>query len=90
MEDALAGEFYLTKRQGALNDVVENTDTAVTLGKGQFEQGQTDTFTILRLSSENLAAKILLTQIRASRLRERVNLHLALGGDFKGTGAPAK
>ena len=25
---------------------------------------------------------------RASRLRERVNLYLALGGDFEGTGAP--
>lgn len=44
----------------------------------------------LRLAGENLAAKIQLTQIRASRLRERVNLHLALGGDFKGTGATEK
>ena len=48
------------------------------------EQGQIDTFTTLRLASENLAAKIELTRIRASRLRERVNLYLALGGDFKG------
>ena len=45
-------------------------------------------FTVLRLAGENLAAKIQLTQVRASRLRERVNLYLALGGDFKGTGAP--
>jgi hypothetical protein len=47
-------------------------------------------FTILRLAGENLAAKVQLTQVRASRLRERVNLHLALGGDFKGTDAPEK
>ena len=47
-------------------------------------------FTILRLSGENLAAKYELTKVRASRLRERVNLYLALGGDFKGTGMPAK
>ena len=39
-------------------------------------------FTILRLASENLVAKIELTKVRASRFRERVNLHLALGGDF--------
>jgi len=26
--------------------------------------------------------------VGASRLRERVNLYLALGGDFEGTGAP--
>ena len=88
VEDALAGEFYLRKRQGALSDMVENSGTSVKLGRKQFEQGQTDMFTILRLSGENLAAKIELTKIRASRLRERVNLHLALGGDFKGTGSP--
>jgi outer membrane protein TolC len=58
------------------------------LGGKQFEQGQTDMFTVLRLTGENLAAKVQLTQIQASRLRERVNLYLALGGDFAGTGAP--
>ena len=62
----------------------------VKLGRGRMTEGQEDMFTILRLSGESLAAKIQLTQIRASRLRERVNLHLALGGDFKGTGMPAK
>ena len=44
-------------------------------------------FTILRLGGENLASKIQLTQVRAARLRERVNLYLALGGDFAGTDA---
>ena len=90
VEDALASEFYLAKRQSALSDMVDNTSTSVRLGEMQFEQGQADTFTILRLSGENLAAKIELTKIRASRLRERVNLHLALGGDFKGAGMPGK
>ena len=90
VEDALSHEFYLAKRQAAVSDMVEHTGTAITLGRAQLEQGQTDLFTILRLSGENLAAKIELTKIRAARLRERVNLHLALGGDFKGTGAPAK
>jgi len=47
-------------------------------------------FTVLRLTGENLAAKVQLTQVRASRLRERVNLYLALGGDFEGTGASVK
>ena len=60
------------------------------LGGEQLEQGQIDTFTTLRLASENLASKIELTRIRASRLRERVNLYLALGGDFKGTETFAK
>jgi NodT family efflux transporter outer membrane factor (OMF) lipoprotein len=90
VENALSNEYYLRKREGALADMVENSGTAVTLGRKQLDQGQADMFTILRLASENLAAKIEQTKVRASRLRERVNLHLALGGDFKGTGAPSK
>jgi NodT family efflux transporter outer membrane factor (OMF) lipoprotein len=90
VENALAGDFYLRKREGALNEMVSASADAVKLGRGRLDEGQEDMFTILRLAGENLAAKIQLTQIRAARLRERVNLHLALGGDFKGTGAPAK
>lgn len=85
VEDALASDYYLRKREGALTDVVENSSTSVKLAGEQLEQGVIDTFTTLRLASENLAARIELTRIRASRLRERVNLYLALGGDFKGT-----
>ncbi len=90
VEDALAGDYYLRKREGALSDLVENNTTSVKLAGEQLEQGQIDTFTTLRLAGENLAAKIELTRIRASRLRERVNLYLALGGDFKGTESYAK
>ena len=84
VEDALANDYYLGKREGALTEVVSNTAVSVKLGGEQLEQGQVDTFTVLRLAGEDLAAKVQLTQIRASRLRERVNLHLALGGDFSG------
>src|SRR5437588_7806739 len=90
VEDAFAGDYYLRKREGALADAVSSSADWVKLSREQLEQGQTDMFTILRLTGENLAAKIELTAVRASRLRERVNLHLALGGDFKGTGAPYK
>jgi multidrug efflux system outer membrane protein len=90
VEDALAGDYYLRKREGALADAVSNSADAVKFGRSQLEQGQIDMFTILRLAGENLAAKVEFTKVRASRLRERVNLYLALGGDFEGTGAPGK
>src|SRR5438876_6497319 len=89
-EDARAGDYYLRKREGALGTVVSSSAESVTFSRQQLEQGQIDMFTVLRLAGENLAAKVQYTQIRASRLRERVNLYLALGGDFEGTGAPAK
>src|SRR5947207_2245241 len=88
VEDALAGDYYLRKREGALGDAVSSSADSVKFGRQQLEQGQIDMFTILRLTGENLAAKVQFTQVRASRLRERVNLYLALGGDFAGTGAP--
>jgi outer membrane protein TolC len=90
VEDAFAADYYLRKREGALGDAVSSSADSVKFGREQFGQGQIDMFTVLRLTGENLAAKVQLTQIRASRLRERVNLYLALGGDFAGTGAPGK
>ena len=78
----------MARREGALGDAVSNSDQVVNLGGKQLEQGQIDMFTILRLTQENLAAKVQFTEVQASRLRERVNLYLALGGDFAGTGAP--
>jgi multidrug efflux system outer membrane protein len=88
VEDALANDYYLVKREGALGNAVSSSADTIKFGRQQLDQGQVDMFTVLRLTGENLAAKIQLTQIRASRLRERVNLYLALGGDFEGTGAP--
>jgi NodT family efflux transporter outer membrane factor (OMF) lipoprotein len=90
VENALANEYYLLQREAALQEVVDNNATAIKLGRVQLQEGQTEMFNILRLTGEHLAAKIELTKVRASRLRERTNLHLALGGDFKGTGMPAK
>jgi len=87
VEDALASDYYLRKREGALGEAVSSSSESVKFGRDQLQQGQSDMFTILRLSGENLSAKVQLTQVRAARLRERVNLYLALGGGFEGTGA---
>src|SRR5258707_1399671 len=88
VENSLANDYYLLKPEGALSYAVSSSADSVKFGRQQLEQGQTDMFTVLRLTGENLAAKVQFTQVRASRLRERVNLYLALGGDFAGTGAP--
>lgn len=83
VENALAGEYYLAQREAALTEMTGSSATSVKLGRLQLDQGQVDLFTILRLTGENLSARIELTKIRAARLRERANLHLALGGSFK-------
>jgi NodT family efflux transporter outer membrane factor (OMF) lipoprotein len=83
VEDALSNDHYLRLREGALTEMVKNSAEVVKLGRVKFDQGQADMFTVLRLVGENLAARAELTKVRASRLRERANLHLALGGDFR-------
>ena len=87
VENALANDYFLRKREGALTEAVSSSAESMKYGRSQLEQGQTDMFTILRLAGENLASKVQLTAVRASRLRERINLYLALGGDFEGTSA---
>ena len=57
VEDALAGDYYLRKREGALSDMVSSSAESMKFGREQLDQGQTDMFTILRLAGENLAAK---------------------------------
>ncbi|MFN0127252.1 MAG: TolC family protein [Verrucomicrobiales bacterium] len=83
VEDALSNDYYLRLREGSLTSMVANSGNVVRLGRIKLEQGQVDMFTILRLIGENLAARAELTKVQASRLRERANLHLALGGDFR-------
>jgi NodT family efflux transporter outer membrane factor (OMF) lipoprotein len=83
VEDALSHEHFLAQRETALSQMVENSAKAIELGREQLDQGQTDMFNILGLVAQNVAARTELTKVRATRLRERVNLHLALGGDFK-------
>ncbi|TLD72095.1 TolC family protein [Phragmitibacter flavus] len=82
VETSLTNERTLRLREGVLSEMVTASGETVRLSRDQFDTGKADMFVVLRLSGESLAAKIQLAQIRASRLRERVNLHLALGGGF--------
>src|SRR5438067_2137248 len=58
VENALANDYYLRKREDALSELVASRAESVKFGREHFEQGQADMFTILRLSGENLAAKV--------------------------------
>src|SRR2546430_7834164 len=50
---ALAGDYYLRKREGALGDAVSSSADSVKFSRQQLEQGQIDMFTVLRLTGEN-------------------------------------
>src|SRR6187401_1984157 len=44
VEDALASDYYLRKREDALSQAVSSSADAVRLGRDQLEQGQIDMF----------------------------------------------
>src|SRR6185436_3395658 len=58
VEDALAADYYLRKREGALGEAVSSSADSIKFSREQLEQGQIDMFTVLRLTGENLAAKV--------------------------------
>src|SRR5262249_28157250 len=58
VEDALGNDYYLRMREGSLGTAVSSSADSVKFGRQQLEQGQIDMFTVLRLTGENLAAKV--------------------------------
>src|SRR5678816_1773715 len=57
VEDALAADYYLRKREGALGEAVSSGADSVKFSREQLEQGQIDMFTVLRLTGETSQRK---------------------------------
>ncbi len=82
VESALAAEDVLARREGALREAVVQSVAAADLAEQRYILGLTDIITVL--SSQRTAdtsESQLMTLIR-TRLDNRVDLHVALGGGF--------
>jgi len=84
VETGLALDPVLRQREGVLTSQVQSTSEAERLSRVSFDVGKTSMFEVLELYGRSLAAKAELIRFRSQRLAERVNLHLALGGGFRG------
>lgn len=82
VETALAAETFLSEQESALVRAVAEAETAVKLALGQYERGLSDVLTLLDAQQRVFDSNNSLIQVRAQRLRNRADLHLALGGDF--------
>ena len=82
VESALTNETLLLEREGFLADAVGNNETALGITKIQYDVGQVDFLSVLQLQARTLNSQITLIRIKNARLAQRVDLHLALGGDF--------
>jgi NodT family efflux transporter outer membrane factor (OMF) lipoprotein len=77
----LAGES-LARQETQSREAAEQYEKARRMGTARYEAGDIDLIELLILQRQELQAKSSLLSLKAQRLSERVNLHLALGGDF--------
>ena len=82
VENAIAGEPRLERREELLEQVYEKNAEALELVKVQYDVGRVDLLSVLQMQARTDAARLSLISIRAERLFNRVNLHQSLGGSF--------
>ncbi|MBK7460222.1 MAG: efflux transporter outer membrane subunit [Betaproteobacteria bacterium] len=87
VENALAAEFALNDREAILQANVRDNERALELAKNQFRVGSADRRAVEQRQLSLQSARTSLLRVQSERLAQRVNLHLALGGDFSETTA---
>lgn len=87
VELALEADRYLGEREAALAEASSLAIEAYTASRDDYRDGVGDILTVLASQSRALQFTGDLISIRRLRLDNRVNLHLALGGDFSPQGS---
>lgn len=82
VETALAADGFLTDQAAALSRSATEAERAETLARGQYEKGLSEVLTLLDARQRAFDARTALISVQARRLRNRADLHLALGGEF--------
>ncbi|MEZ5383948.1 MAG: efflux transporter outer membrane subunit [Prosthecobacter sp.] len=88
VETALANERHLASREQALNEAVRLAREADQSARADYAQGLGDLLTVLTAQTRLLQTRAQLITVQRLRLENRVNLHLALGGDYQPRSQP--
>ena len=84
VENAIAREPRLQRREELLKDVYINNAEALRLARIQYDVGRATLLSVLQMQGRADAARLSVINIRGERLFNRVNLHQSLGGSFDG------
>lgn len=90
VEDALNAEQVLTERESILRAAVEDSRRVTTLELDSYRVGRSDLRDVTQSVLAANAAEVTWLQVQRERLNRRVDLHLALGGGFALSAAPAE
>lgn len=82
IENALAAENYLAEQEAALRISAEESIEAEKLALEEYGKGLAGIITVLESQRRSFNARSSLIQILNQRLQNRLDLYLALGGDF--------
>lgn len=82
VETAIAAEAFFVEQEHALDQAVTEAERSVKLAAGQYDRGLADILTLLDAQQRAFDARSSLLGAKAQRLRNRADLHLALGGEF--------
>jgi len=83
VEDSLDLEGFLARREALLVKTVDLADDAYAKSRQEFTDGVGDILTLLNAQQRKVQSEAQLITIRRLRLDNRVDLHLALGGDYQ-------
>jgi outer membrane protein TolC len=83
VENALAAERTLRDRDTLLQAAVRDNERALELAQIQYRVGSIDRRTVEQRQLALYAAQTSHLRVQSERLAQRMNLHLALGGNFE-------
>ncbi|MEX0745845.1 MAG: TolC family protein [Phycisphaeraceae bacterium] len=81
-ESALANEAYLTERSAYLDTATARLASASEISQARYDGGILTIFELIQTRRQYFDTRSLLLQVQTERLRQRINLYLALGGSF--------
>ncbi|MEM7385223.1 MAG: efflux transporter outer membrane subunit [Verrucomicrobiota bacterium] len=82
VETALSAEKYFVAQQQKLTEATEEADRAEELALSQYEEGLVEIITVLESQRRAFDLRSNLLNVTNQRLQNRIDLYLALGGDF--------
>jgi outer membrane protein TolC len=82
VENAVTTEATLTERYQIMLKAQENAIAAETLSFEQYQKGLVEYTTVLDAQSRSYDAQSTVIQIKNQLITNRINLHIALGGNF--------
>ncbi len=83
VEDALDADQALAAQEQSLAEATRLASEADSEARADFKRGLGDILTVLQSQQRAIQAETALWSVRRARLENRVQLHLALGGDFR-------